>query len=309
MKTIAIALAVLLSIVGTAFAEEPSAEPDEAWTEDPRRAEPEAWAPPPAELWVDLSGSIGLDEDGTRAAGMIVLGGKFDVFTKTAETRRASNANAKAQRDDAEEEEAAPTAEAPAIVRSADRSIGRGALVRGAVKAALAAAGSGSVAERLSDVATRARASGLVPELRVRVAHVVDEDQSLAPTEYDPERITASGGTSLWLEGRATFRLDRLVFADDEIAVERLRADRAKLERAIVDEVLDSFERWQRADAKLANPLTEPLERDRAEIDLAVEEARLDALTDGWFSTSGLRRSATTAASDEVVGETNGAGR
>jgi hypothetical protein len=144
----------------------------------------------------------------------------------------------------------------------------------------------GPKAKRASrGAATRARASGLVPELRLRVAHVVDEDQRLAPTEYDPERITASGGTSLWLEARATFQLDRLVFADDEIALERLRADRAKLEAELIDDVLKSLEAWMRAGAALESEIASEEERLRADVDEAVAEARLDALTAGWFST------------------------
>lgn len=280
---------------------------DEAWTEDPRRAEPETYGPPPAKLWLSFVGSLGLDGVDERAAGMILLGGKFDSTLKMPEVRSSAAESAKVVEPT---EDPSPTTplddeEGPTMPRAAPVVPSRGKLARGAVRAAIAAAGSKAVDVRYDDAATRARASGIIPEVRLRVAHVVDEDQALSPTEYDPERVTASGGTSLWFEGRATFRLDRLVFADDEIAIERLRADRAKLEQNLAEDVLRTFEIWQRAEAALASELTEPEQRDKAEIDAAVAEARLDAWTDGWFS----RASSKLASSDEVVGEPNGARR
>src|SRR6185295_8786326 len=107
---------------------------------------------------------------------------------------------------------------------------------------------------RLDALASRARTSALLPELRLRATRAIDESESVAPTEYDPLRRTASGGTSTWLEARATFRLDRLVFADDEIAVERLRAARAAERLRLVTKVLDLLDTWQRARASEGDP-------------------------------------------------------
>jgi hypothetical protein len=123
-----------------------------------------------------------------------------------------------------------------------------------------------------------------VPELRLRVARVVDEDQSLSPTEYDPERITASGGSSVWIEGRATFRLERLVFADEEVALEKMRSERQKQEREIADDVLESFAAWQRANDRLGTPDLDDETRAKLDIDRVVAETRLDVLTGGWFA-------------------------
>lgn len=268
-----------------ALAQSPADTADEragSYAEDPRRAEVEDLLPPPASLWLTVAGSMGLAEDGARFAGMLMLGGKFDVATKLREVR-ASEENAKSAAS--KESEGTEAVSVDAELRATASVPARGALARGAVAAALAASRSSEAESRLDDAATRARASGLVPELRVRVAHVLDEDQSLAPTEYDPDRVTASGGTSLWIEGRATFALDRLVFADDEIAIEKLRLDRAKFERALIEDVLETFAKWQRARAVLDSPdaAADPEAQVGAEIDLAVAEARLDVLTGGWF--------------------------
>jgi len=154
-----------------------------------------------------------------------------------------------------------------------------GALARGAIRAAVTQRARAD----FDDLASRARWSGLVPELRVRLAHQGDEGRALAPTEYDPSRITATGGSTWWVEGRATFRLDRLAFAEEELAVERLRQQRERLDRDLGDEVLRQLARWQRASAVADDPTRELSARDDAALERAVAEGALDALTGGWF--------------------------
>lgn len=161
-------------------------------------------------------------------------------------------------------------------------------LARGAVAAALRRAGLADPEARLDALASRARASALVPELRLRVARELEQAQSLAPTEYDPARTTATGGASLWLEARATWRLDRAVFADEEITLERLRRERADAQRRLTDRVLALLFAWQRARTREADPARTPEERLDATLDAIEAEATLDILTDGWFT----RRSA-----------------
>src|SRR4029079_3279914 len=79
-------------------------------------------------------------------------------------------------------------------------------MARAAVAAALKRARLEDALSRVDALASPARAASLLPELRFRVSRLVDEGQALSPTEYDPGRITATGGTSLWLEARATWR-------------------------------------------------------------------------------------------------------
>jgi hypothetical protein len=73
-------------------------------------------------------------------------------------------------------------------------------------------------------------------------------------TVYD---YTQTGGADLLLEARATWTLDRLVFADEELGIERL---------------------------------TEAEARDRAELERFEAEAALDVLTGGWFAAEIARR-------------------
>lgn len=157
-------------------------------------------------------------------------------------------------------------------------------MAREAVKAALTEATLLEPFLRLDAIAKRARTSALLPELRLRVTRQLDQSQALSPTEYDPARVTASGGTSLWLEARATFRLDRLVFADEEVPLEKHRDERADNRKKLVDRVLTELFAWQRAMVARDDESKEPEERARAAIAVIEAEASLDVLTGGWFS-------------------------
>ena len=57
------------------------------------------------------------------------------------------------------------------------------------------------------------------------------DDGVLLITLDDPDRWLQSGGAEFRYEAQATWTLDRLIFADDEIAIERLREQAAKAER------------------------------------------------------------------------------
>ena len=163
-------------------------------------------------------------------------------------------------------------------------------LARGAFRAALVRDRDAATEERLDSLSTRSRTSASLPELRLRVMRVIDEDEALAPTAYDPGRVTASGGTSTWLEARATWRLDRWVFAREEIAVEKMRMTRARARRAIEHDVLEALGRWQRARWMSLDPETPAERRIAAELEAAAAEAALDVITDGWFGRELSRR-------------------
>jgi hypothetical protein len=158
------------------------------------------------------------------------------------------------------------------------------AMARAIVEAALRRSRLLDPEARIDAIASRARTSSLFPELRLRVSRLVDEAESLAPTEYDPARRTASGGTSLWLEARATWRLDRIVFADEEIALERLRRERAELQAKLTARVLELLFAWQRAVALAADPGQSPEEHRAATLAALEAEASLDLLTGGWMT-------------------------
>jgi hypothetical protein len=158
------------------------------------------------------------------------------------------------------------------------------AAARAAVRAALRQARLHDAEARIDSLASRAQSSALLPELRLRATRLLDEAESLSPTEYDPGRTTATGGTSTWLEARATWRLDRLVFADEEVPLERLRHDRAEAEARVAARTLELLFAWQRAltvEADLARPAEERVEATLRVLECA---ASLDVVTDGWFS-------------------------
>jgi hypothetical protein len=106
----------------------------------------------------------------------------------------------------------------------------------------------------------------------------------LAPTAADPARFTRDGGRDLWLEARLTWRLDSAIFARDEIAIMRLRAQQREELARLVSEVLDALVAFERARLRLASELSTSDERDQARVVQFGALARLDVLTDGWFS-------------------------
>ena len=156
-------------------------------------------------------------------------------------------------------------------------------LARSCVKAAWRALGVADDA-RLDSLVSRARSSAVLPELRLRLARTIDESGRLTVTDADPDRYTAAGGATNWFEARVSFRLDRLLFADDEIPLERLRIDRSELRSRTAAKALQALFEWQRAYAlALENGTTsdEHLAAVMRELEAA---AMLDVMTDGWFS-------------------------
>jgi hypothetical protein len=164
------------------------------------------------------------------------------------------------------------------------------ALAHATLRAAFRAAGRASALARLGGLATRARASAVLPELRLRAARTIDDSLRLAPTSQDPYRYTRAGAVSVTLEGRATWRLDRLVFADEELRIERLRAQRARADAKLAEDVLRALFAWQRALVAVERADSDPEGPEAAELRLLEAEVRLDVLTGGWFSETVLNK-------------------
>jgi hypothetical protein len=262
----------------------------------------ELWNDEGGGLWLAVTASAKRRDSGERAlGGMVLVNVPLDRFSRprslpalppaaigqdaAAELKpppRAPKPKPPAERD--------PPKIAPASVLSDLDSRPELAVVvtpdvaRRAVRAALRAARLAAPDARIDALASRARASALLPELRLRATRLVDEAENVSPTEYDPSRTTASGGASLWLEARVTWRLDRLVFADEEVALERMRYDRAEAQNKLTSRVLEVLFAWQRAAALEADPSLAPDEHRRALLQLLEAEATLDVLTDGWFT-------------------------
>jgi hypothetical protein len=133
-------------------------------------------------------------------------------------------------------------------------------------------------------MASRSRLSAALPEVGVRASRGWDQSWRLTPTDADPYRTQEGSGTTRWIEGRLTWRLDRLVFADEEIPIERLRMQRIEVRGRIAGKVLAALFEWQRAIVAAADPALSVQEHVTAVLREAEAEAELDVLTDGWFS-------------------------
>lgn len=134
--------------------------------------------------------------------------------------------------------------------------------------------------EALGDLAARARASALAPEVRLRALRGIDAGARLYRVE-DGDRATVSDGTQTLFEARLSWRLDRLVFADEEVAIERIRLERAELKQRISAKVLDLVLRFQRARRAASDPELLGHERDEASLTAVECLLALDALTGG----------------------------
>jgi len=156
-------------------------------------------------------------------------------------------------------------------------------LARAAVGAALQASGLGD-GEAEAAMASRARLAALLPEARLRAMRTTDQTARV-DSASDEQRTTDAIGANLWLEARLTWRFDRLVYADDEPQLERIRGDRLEARAKLAMRTVELLVKWHRAkeEARLAPP-DGPEERE-AELRALEAAVALDVLTAGWFGT------------------------
>jgi hypothetical protein len=139
----------------------------------------------------------------------------------------------------------------------------------------------------LAGMAARSRSSALLPELRLRGARARDESLRLTPTVEDPYRYTQDGGDDFILEARATWKLNRLVFADQEIQVERLELERDRAAERLTARVVALVLAWHHG---LSAARSEDEEaRARAEFERIEALVTLDVMTAGWFGATAER--------------------
>jgi hypothetical protein len=155
-------------------------------------------------------------------------------------------------------------------------------LVRATLHAALRAARVSDVRRRLASLRSRSRASSALPELRLRGGQSQDESLRLTPTRTDPDRFTRAGGAEGFWDAQLTWKLSRLLFADEELRVEQLEAQAAEKRATLLREVLGWLIRWDRARLTRSFAASEEAAL-KAALDQLEAEIRLDALTDGWF--------------------------
>jgi hypothetical protein len=159
-------------------------------------------------------------------------------------------------------------------------------LARACVDAAWRAAGFSGDEAALDAIISRAHWSAALPEARLRAVRYDDALLSL-DTGTDTSRLRDSAGANLGLEARLTWRLDRLVYSEDEPAFERIRLEHRDARGRLATKVLEALFHWQRAMLDLRTlPPAQVGTRDEADVVLRIMEAEaaLDVLTDGWFA-------------------------
>ena len=139
--------------------------------------------------------------------------------------------------------------------------------------------------ESPDDLAARARASAFVPNLHLRVHRGLNVGARIYGTaDAAPTSAALTDSTQTFVEARLTWRLDRLVFADEELALERLKLERAELKQKVAAKVIDLTFRWHRARRAAGDLELLPFEREEAAL-IAVESLlALDAYTGGEAS-------------------------
>jgi len=166
-----------------------------------------------------------------------------------------------------------------------------GALARGAVRAAWRTAGIEVTDVRVDEMIARARRSASLPEVRLRALRVLNSGE-------DVTYVDASGhvydtvGANLSLEARLTWRLDRLIFADDEPTLERVRLERQEARGRLGTHVLELLFAWQRALLDLDTSAAGSRSEMEAMLRRWESEVALDVLTSGWFGAQAAVRNA-----------------
>jgi hypothetical protein len=156
------------------------------------------------------------------------------------------------------------------------------AVAHHAVTSAWKTSGIGVDDARIDSMVARARASAALPETRLRVMKVINDSSQLGVIPTDTATYDVAGA-NLYLEARLTWRLDRLLYADDEPGLERTRLERQDARERIAGRVVDTLFQWQRALLSLRGALAGTKEQSDASIRMAEAEAALGVLTGGWF--------------------------
>ncbi len=138
--------------------------------------------------------------------------------------------------------------------------------------------------ERIDGMLTRAHTSALLPDVHLRAARRID-DEVYGPTPADvtysyayPDRVATT------FEARLTWKLERLVYSNQEPALERLRLERSDTRARIAARVLNVLADWQHAWVDLhTTPPDAPASLD-AVMRQSDAEASLDVMTAGYFS-------------------------
>ena len=249
-------------------------------------ATPAHASPNPSSLWIAISAEYRTSPLQREWGGFLAVSVPFDRLAAPRALSAVPVAAPRLAQDPPKKQAEAtpPAAAAPPKKSEPVLPLLTPRLARGTVRHALASAGYFDWRARLSSLSARARSSASLPELRLRALHSSGETLRLTPTTDDPYRYAQAGTSQLAFEARLTWHLDRLMFADQEVGIERLQNERDAAERRLIDRVLSRLALWQRSRVRAADVDSEPDVRETAELEAIGAAVELDVLTDGWFS-------------------------
>lgn len=156
-------------------------------------------------------------------------------------------------------------------------------LARAAVQAAWRASGVAGSDASIDAILSRARWSSLLPEARVRAVRFDDDRYTSDLRDGDTDRTRDAASSNTGLEARLTWRLDRLVYSEDEPSLERIRSERRDARARIASRTLEALFHWVRAEVDLERSEAGSKDELDATLRLYEAEAVLDVLTAGWF--------------------------
>ena len=163
------------------------------------------------------------------------------------------------------------------------------AFARDCVSAALQTSGLGTDDARIDALVSRARASALLPETRMRAMRLWnDASHTTTVATTDTANFYDAVGANLVLELRLTWRLDRLLYAGDEGTLERVRLERLDARTRLATRTLEVLFTWERATLEARQAASGSPEEQSARLRASEAQATLDVMTAGWFSARAL---------------------
>jgi hypothetical protein len=236
-----------------------------------------------AGTWVSVGGFWRTLESGIKDVGLLLVAGV--AFDRLDRGQRQGSSMAFVSEGTKPPPTPQPTMTpvAAVVVPEPSQVVVTPAVARRAVQAAWRKAGLGADDARVDSMIARARASAALPEARFRAMRVFLLDGSQSTVVPIDTSTYGTEGATLVLEGRLTWRLDRLLYADDEPSLERLRLDREDARSKVAGRVLDALFQWQRAWLAVHKATPGTREATDATMRLIESEAGLDVMTGGWF--------------------------
>jgi hypothetical protein len=230
-----------------------------------------------AQTWVSLVGfSRELPSGVTDVGGFVVVGLALDKIAQGRERADVRPRFADGPAPDGAPHPSPPPPAPPPLTVDA-------ALARGSVRAAWRASGIQIDDSRIDAMIARSRLSAVLPETRIRVMQVFQDGEHTTSYVDEAGTVVDTVGTTTTVEARLTWRFDRLLFADDEPSLERLRMEREEARTRIAAKVLELLFVWQRASLEEAGSDAGSRAESEAALRRLQAELSLDVLTGGWF--------------------------